>query len=340
MRRIDEKTVEVTNEADVLLAARRIKSVLSDLEFDEHATEEVILAVHELTSNIVKHAGEGTITFDTPTTADRSVIRIRARDSGPGIADVDQAIVDGYSTAGSLGGGLGTVHRLMDDVVIDSDGDPGMGVEVVATRASDSSEVTRRHPPLDVGAATRPKPGHEQNGDAFLIEHGRNQSLVGVIDGLGHGQAAHQASTVARQYVRNHTTQTLADLFAGVEDVCRGTRGVVMLLARFDWDAAEMTLGSVGNITMRLCQSSESKHLVTRRGVLGGGAPSPLIKRWAWPTEFVMVIHSDGLSSNWHCDEFSLDEERPVTTTANELLRSLSNYDDDATVLVVRRADR
>lgn len=336
----DEASVRVTEAVDVVLAGRRAKAVLTDLAFEASAVEEVVIVVHELASNIVDHAGEGSISIAPQSDGDRCGIEIHAQDSGPGIADVDQAVVDGYSSTGSLGGGLGAVHRMMDEVVINSGGTGGTGVEVIATRGSGTAVSDQGPPPIDVGAATRAMPGHDQNGDAFLIEHGTGRTLVGVIDGLGHGDAAHRAAREAQQYVRSHTAESLEGIFAGVEHACRDTRGVVMLLARFEWAAGTVSLGSVGNVALRLCHATESRHLVAERGVLGGNASAPKIREWDWDPGAVLVLHSDGLTSTWDCDEFALQDERSAPDTARELLRSLSTGDDDATVLVVRGADR
>lgn len=335
------ETFTISDESDIILSGHRAKQILGELDFEPPAVEDIVLVIHELASNIVKHADQGTVTLSPRSHDDRSGIEIHATDSGPGIIDVEQAIVDGYSTAGSLGGGLGTVHRLMDEVVIDSTHDAPTGVQITATRWShEPTTAPEPTPPLVVGAATRPKPGHKANGDAFLIEQKPGESLVGVIDGLGHGQAAHHASRQAKQYVRTHTDQPIADLFAGVERVCRDTRGVVMLLARFDWSAETATLGSIGNITLRVCHSPTDRHLTPKRGVLGSRAPSPHITEWDWPSSAVMVIHSDGLTSRWQCAEFAFREGRSITKTANEFLQQLSTAEDDATVLIITGADQ
>lgn len=336
----DESEIPISDEADVVLAGRRAKAVLADLSFDESAVEEIVLVVHELASNIVTHAGEGTISIEPRSNPEGTGIEIRARDSGPGIADVDRAVVDGYSTAGSIGGGLGTVHRLMDEVVIESTEGVENGIQVVADRWSGTVPTETPRPPLKAGVVTRPKPGCEHNGDAFLIEHESGRTLVGVIDGLGHGSKAHRASAAARQYVQQHSTDSLADLFDGVEQTCRPTRGVVMALARFDWEEGRVTAGSVGNITVRVCHSSEPRHLVPSRGVLGGNAPSPVLADWQWAPPSIMVIHSDGVGSRWNCDEVPLRDDRTATAKAQAILRTRSNRDDDATVLVVGGIDR
>lgn len=341
MTPLESETLTISDESGVILAGRQAKEVGRTLEFEPATIEDVVLVVHELASNIVKHADQGTITFTPRTRGETRGIEINATDSGPGIVDVERAIEDGYSTAGSLGGGLGTVHRLMDEVVIDSDHTTRTGVRITATRwRADSDPDSTQPPPVTVGAATRPKPGYEQNGDAFLIEHKSGESLVGVIDGLGHGQAAHEASRQAKQYVRTHTDQPLADLFDGVERVCRDTRGVVMLLARFDWRAETVTLGSVGNITLRVCHAPTDRHLTPTRGVLGSRALGPRITEWEWHSSTFMVMHTDGLDARWQCEDFSLRDDRSITHTAAALLEQLATGEDDATVVIINGAEQ
>lgn len=334
----DEVEIPISDEADVVLAGQQTKAVLAELAYEDSMVEELVLVVHELASNIVTHAGEGTITIDAGAAPD-SGIEIEARDSGPGIADVDQALMDGYSTVGGIGGGLGTIHRLMDEVIIESTENGENGFRVVATRwdAAAREAVTKTRP--HVGAVTRPKPGCEHNGDRFLIEHEPERTLVGVIDGLGHGSKAHHAATAAREYVQRHATDTLADLFDGVEEACRDTRGVVMALVRFDWADSRVAVGSVGNIAVRVCHSTYPRHVVSTRGVVGGNAPNPTLEDWKWDDTAVMVLHSDGVASNWDCGEFALCDDRSATAIAQDILQNHSK-DDDATVLVARRSER
>lgn len=330
-------SIPVSDAADVTIAERKAKEVMGETEFSDSANEEVAIVVRELTSNIVKHADQGTITV-TPCEDDGQLgIEIRAEDVGPGIADVDQALEDGYSTAGSLGFGLGAVHRLMDDVVIESNENEATGAQIIATRwcSEPSSHVVQE--PITAGAATRAKPGMEHNGDAFIINREQKDLLVGVIDGLGHGQAAHQAAQKARQYVKTHTGQSLSRLFRGVEQACRNTRGVVMALARFDFTTQQATVGSVGNIAVTVLNAPKPMNVVTPRGVLGANAPQPAIREWEWNRNYILVMHSDGVPASWSRDELlSRVEDISATAAARELLQSSAEHRDDATVLVVK----
>jgi serine/threonine-protein kinase RsbT len=87
--------------------------------------------VSEVVRNIVRFADAGEVLvelLDQP----RRGIRITARDSGPGIADVDEALRDGYSTYHGLGLGLPGARRLMDEFAVASES--GRGTTVIMTK--------------------------------------------------------------------------------------------------------------------------------------------------------------------------------------------------------------
>jgi len=94
-------------------------------------------AVSEIARNIVRFAGEGTMlvqVLDHP----RPGIRVLARDNGPGIADVDKALTDGYSTYRGLGLGLPGARRLMDEFSVVSELDHGTSVIMTKWRREGS----------------------------------------------------------------------------------------------------------------------------------------------------------------------------------------------------------
>ena len=88
--------------------------------------------ISEMAHNLFLHAGGGTITIEPVAANHRQGLRIQAKDTGPGMADVSQALLDGFSTQDSLGIGLGVTKRMMDDVAIRSH--PGWGTIVTVTK--------------------------------------------------------------------------------------------------------------------------------------------------------------------------------------------------------------
>jgi serine/threonine-protein kinase RsbT len=109
--------VAVSSRADVERIRRAARTLALDLGFGRDAAEQVTLAVSELATNLLKYAKEGhMVAAEIP--GERPGIQIESHDTGPGIADIPSALVDGYSTGGGLGGGLAGVHRLMNEVEI------------------------------------------------------------------------------------------------------------------------------------------------------------------------------------------------------------------------------
>ena len=80
----------------------------------------VATAVSELARNIVQYARSGSIEVQTIERNGKRGIEVVARDHGPGIADVGEAMRDGFSTGGGLGLGLPGTRRMMDEFEITS----------------------------------------------------------------------------------------------------------------------------------------------------------------------------------------------------------------------------
>ena len=333
---IEPLAVDVDGAADVYRAAALADVFADSLGFTPADRAEIALVVTELASNVVQHASGGTVRLSRIEAPGRVGIQIESEDSGPGIADLEQAITDGYSTVGGLGVGLGTVNRLMDELAAYSR--PERGVRIVCERwvRPQNSGLSVRH--LTFGAATRSYRRLRENGDAFIIKQWGKNAIAGVIDGLGHGQFAQRASQTARQYVEQHFDQPLESLFRGVERACRATRGVVMALARFDLDQQKLTVASVGNVEVRLIGSPERFNLIVRRGVIGLNAPSPVPIEHPWTSSSLLVMHSDGLPAYWAWDEFSALAHVAPAIVARRLLQALGKMDDDATVIVARNS--
>ncbi|MEI6149442.1 MAG: SpoIIE family protein phosphatase, partial [bacterium] len=285
-------------------------------------------------TNLIKHAHGGTLTL-TPLAADGRVgLEIESRDSGPGIADVELALADRFSTAGTRGTGLGAVNRLMDELDITSE--RGLGTRIACRKWVRQHPSSIRSCPLAFGVATRPRQPGADNGDAFVVKQWAESALVGVIDGLGHGPFAHGAAQAARQYVESHFDLPFEQIFRGTGRACRATRGVVMVLARFDWGQGRLTFASVGNIEARVFPSSERFPFSIRRGVIGLNAPEAVVTEHPWPPGHVLVLHSDGLRTHWSWKDFPGVAEQPAQSLAQEFLRLLAKEEDDATVIVVR----
>lgn len=329
------QTIEISHPSAIHAARQLIKSMASSLGFDERAGEEITLAGSELASNLSRHAVAGRMIMTPLVEGSRTGIQIESIDNGPGIADPEQSIADGYSTVGSLGYGLGTVNRLMDEFKIESK--IGGGTRIICKRWVRVNEPYASPDFLTFGAASRP---HAKmlgvNGDAFVIKQWNTGALAGIIDGLGHGKWAQRAAVTARKYVENHFDQALTDIFRGVGRACRPTRGVVMALAQFDFPQKKVVFAGIGNIEVRVFNSPEPVKFIIRRGIIGLNAPVPVPVERSWDPSYIMILHSDGVRSHWKWEDFPELEKESANAIAMRLLSVLARDEDDATVVVVR----
>ncbi len=127
-----EKKISISREThipEVLSAALRLGATAG---FGRTQRYMVATAVSELATNICRYAGAGQISIRVIENSDTKGIELVAEDKGPGIADLDSAMKDHFSTSGSLGLGLPGVKRMMDEFEIGSE--PGKGTRIIARK--------------------------------------------------------------------------------------------------------------------------------------------------------------------------------------------------------------
>jgi RNA polymerase sigma factor (sigma-70 family) len=131
--RDDAVRVAVRTDADVVAARQAAREVATRLEFSTTDVTLIATAVSEIARNIVRFADSGEVVV-TELHEPRTGISIVARDAGPGIPDVDQALQDGYSTYRGLGLGLPGARRLMDEFAVVSETGRGTTVTMAKWR--------------------------------------------------------------------------------------------------------------------------------------------------------------------------------------------------------------
>jgi serine/threonine-protein kinase RsbT len=125
--------VTVIDRSDVSHVRILVSGMANLMGFSKAKTHELATAVTELANNLVFHATRGGRISLTPLLeGKRRGIEIIAEDDGPGIADVELAMTDGFSTNAGLGSGLPGSRRLMDELSVVSTF--GKGTRVVARR--------------------------------------------------------------------------------------------------------------------------------------------------------------------------------------------------------------
>ena len=126
----EQKPIETSEDVVAIRQAVRHRAI--ELGFNLVDQTKIVTAASELARNTLQYGGGGTLVLEGVQDGGRKGLRLTFEDHGPGIADVQLAMKDGYTTAGGLGLGLSGARRLSNDFHIDSK--PGTGTRVTITR--------------------------------------------------------------------------------------------------------------------------------------------------------------------------------------------------------------
>lgn len=124
----EEIRVPINSDQDIVAARQKGRSLATALGFSSGDATLIATAISELARNIVTYAESGEIRVKMITGSARQGIQVIAHDDGPGIADIQRATRDGFSTSGGLGLGLPGVKRLVDEFEIVSEEKQGTTV--------------------------------------------------------------------------------------------------------------------------------------------------------------------------------------------------------------------
>lgn len=120
--------LRVTSESDIVAVRRQIREVAREIGFGITDITRIVTAGSELTRNMYLYAASGVVRWSRLEEAGRVGIQVVFEDRGPGIADLDQVMQEGYSSHRGLGMGLPGSRRLMDEMEIDTD--PATGTTI------------------------------------------------------------------------------------------------------------------------------------------------------------------------------------------------------------------
>jgi serine/threonine-protein kinase RsbT len=115
-----EIIVDINNPDDIVAARKAGHQLALELGFSLTDVTMIATAISEVARNITSYAGRGAVRVTVAERDGRKALVVRAEDDGPGIADIERAMEDGYSTGRGLGLGLPGARRLMDRIIVDS----------------------------------------------------------------------------------------------------------------------------------------------------------------------------------------------------------------------------
>jgi serine/threonine-protein kinase RsbT len=127
-----EDAAPIESSSDVVKVRQLVREWAVAMGFTLVDQTKVVTAASELARNALDHGGGGEVRLEALNNATRRGLRLTFSDQGAGIADVEQALKDGYTTGSGMGLGLGGARRLVNDFTIDSA--PGRGTRITIVR--------------------------------------------------------------------------------------------------------------------------------------------------------------------------------------------------------------
>jgi serine/threonine-protein kinase RsbT len=126
------ETLPVETEQDIVAVRQAVRKLTQELKFSLVDQTKMVTAASELARNTLIHGGGGTMRWEIVTTGIRTGLRLCFEDRGPGIANLELAMMDGWTSGSGLGMGLSGSKRLVNDFDLHSV--PGQGTRVTITR--------------------------------------------------------------------------------------------------------------------------------------------------------------------------------------------------------------
>ena len=134
MQVLSPETHEINASEDVVLVRQAVRRRAVELGFNLVDQTKIVTASSELARNTLDYGGGGKVIMETVRNGVRNGLRLTFCDEGPGIADINQALKDGFTTGSGMGLGLGGAKRLSHDFQIESELGRGTRVTILRWR--------------------------------------------------------------------------------------------------------------------------------------------------------------------------------------------------------------
>ncbi|MFP5248104.1 MAG: ATP-binding protein [Thermoanaerobaculia bacterium] len=328
-----DRVVAVPDASAVASARRAATQVAETLGLKEVPAGKAALVATELATNLVKHAGGGSLLVGS--NAEHALVLV-AIDHGRGMANVAAAMHDGYSTAGSAGTGLGAIQRAANFTDLYTLPDRGTAILCRIENETPRPPLVGTPARIDIGGVCIPKPGEEYAGDAWVAVQAGDATMVAVADGLGHGQGASIASQSAIRVFARDNGEALERLMQDAHGALRPTRGAAVGLARIHGAHGRIDFAGVGNIAGTIAADDGVRRVVSLGGIVGHEMRKVQTFSYPWTASSVLVLQSDGVSASWNAANYPGLMQHDLVLIAAVLYRDFVRGNDDATVVVAK----
>jgi negative regulator of sigma-B (phosphoserine phosphatase) len=201
-----------------------------------------------------------------------------------------------------------------------------------------TSAVAQREQSIEWSVASRALPGELVSGDLHVVNSWDGGALIGVVDGLGHGEEATEAAREAVRSLEHHARESLVSMVQHCHRALIKTRGVVMTLASLDTYSDTLTVIGIGNVETMIFHPTprgpaKREAVLLRGGVVGYQLPP--LQTAVLPISLgdVVVFATDGVR-----EDFSevIDPRDPLEQIVAKVMAQKFRGTDDGLVLACK----
>lgn len=312
------------------LIKKEIHADLVHAGFSAAKISEIDIIVSEMTSNLYKHAKGGEIMMKLYGDPDPH-IELISIDDGPGIADTNKVLSDGYSSSSTLGHGLGSIKRLSD--IFDIYSQQGWGT-IILSRVYKGTKPSTRKLAFVCRGLVVPKKGETVSGDGYHCMVTKYGFKILIADGLGHGKDANYAVEKAIEAFKTCNEESAVAHIEYIHPAIKKTRGIVGTVIIYHAKQQVWRIAGVGNISARLAGGLNAKNYLSYNGIIGHNVPSSMNDTEMPKDSFQQLIAcSDGLKSRWDPTKYPFIHKSDPAVLAAALYKDFTRRTDDSMVV-------
>jgi anti-sigma regulatory factor (Ser/Thr protein kinase) len=317
------------------LLKKEIHKIAADAGFEEKKLNAIDIVVAEIASNLIKHASGGELLAGVYDSEHGEMLELIAIDMGPGISETKKALIDGHSTSGTLGQGLGSISRMSDFFDIYSV--VGWGTLMISriykTTKKKRPEIINVH----IRSLVIAKPGEELSGDGFYYKRSADYLKVLMADGLGHGKEANSAVNAAVDSFKSCPETSPAEIIRWLHKDIKKTRGMVGVVMVYDIKQKLWNMAGVGNISTKLCAPYSVKGYMSYNGIIGHNIPNSMSDHQFEQSEFQQIIMcSDGIKTRWDHTKYPGIMKLDQSFLAAAIYKDHGRQTDDMSVVIAK----
>jgi hypothetical protein len=159
-----------------------------------------------------------------------------------------------------------------------------------------------------------------------------------MIDGLGHGERAHEAALVGLSIARDNAGASPQAIMEAMHSGMKNTRGAAAAVAEIDSASRRVSFAGIGNISCSVASVEGTRSLASMNGIVGHEARKVHVFDAPFEPGASLVMFSDGLTTRWRLDQYPGLRPRHPSLAAGVVFRDHIRGRDDATILVARMA--